>query len=282
MAYDVYQTVGVTQSGKGKDEKIKVPYFVTGADRQDTARNLIYRHVGSRIFGMMKIEDIEVTEVGPNQWEGAVSIVSKKKREFPEDESGLQSINFDTSGGSQHISHGQLVSSSVASGKRHMDYNGAINVQSTAGDVTVNGIDVAIPTLKFSEVWNLWASNITPRWIKTAARMTGTVNQVPFRGFAAGEVLFLGVSGSKNKLTAKERDEGKQDLVNVTFSFDTSQNLSSLNIGGVRVPMKRGWDVLSVVNKPTEKGGTGSLSPAVAQVDVVQVYQRSNFRQLGI
>ena len=113
--------------------------------------------------------------------------------------------------------------------------------------------------------------------------MTGTVNESAWRGFAPGEVLFLGGSGSFTPLTSAEMEEGKLPVVNLSFNFDTSQNLYNQNIGGIDVSFKAGWDVMSLIHKEevdSEKGNV--VVPRVQQVDIIPVYQRTNFTQLGI
>ena len=273
MAYDVFQTIGVSETGRGKTHGIKVPYVVLGTDRQDVARDLIFRHVGPRVYNM-KLENIEVTETGPSQWEGSVDLKAFEKKE---NVYGLQSISFDTGGGNMTVQTGTLLGSFVDSDRKPTNYGGAINIKNDGEQLSVDGIDVLLPTLKFSETWNFPAGRVTASWVKAVSSVTGTVNAGGFRSFRSGEVLFQGVTGSYSKPA-----EGEKPVATMTFNFDCSQNLSSQVIGGVRVPYKRGWDVLSVIYRMAADTKNYDLRPEVAQVDVVQVYKYTNFGLLGI
>ena len=272
---DVYQGIGVTISGDGKEQKVKVPYIVHGRQRGPLlVRRLIADHVrNNSVLAGMKIDDIEITEVSHGienddgdvegcVWEGSVSLVAveKKEEEERENQFGLQSRSFDTSAGSVNITHGdeRWVTSYVAKGQEQaIDYKGAINVSKNDGKIQVNGIDVYIPTLKFSEQWNVHAAYVTPQYIKAISSMTGTVNAGGWRGFSGGASL--------------------------SFNFDTSQNLYNQNVGGIEVAMKKGWDVMSVIHGEEVDSEKGNIVvPKVQQVDVIPVYQRTNFTILGI
>ena len=275
MAYDVFQTIGVSETGRGKTHGIKVPYVVLGTDRQDVARDLIFRHVGPRVYNM-KLENIEVTETGPGQWEGSVNLKSLEN-EKKENVYGLQSINFDTGGGNMTVQTGQLLGSFVDSDRTATNYGGAINIKNDGEQMAVDGIDVLLHTLKFSETWNFPASRVSANWVKAVSSVTGTVNGGGFRSFQRGEVLFQGVTGSYSKPA-----EDEQPVATMPFNFDCSQNLTGQVVGGIRIPQKRGWDVLSVIYRMAADTENYDLRPEVAQVDVIQVYKYTNFGLLGI
>ena len=61
----------------------------------------------------------------------------------------------------------------------------------------VEGVDIAIPVYNFSETHYKSAASVSTSYRLALFRVTGTVNSSSFRGFAAGEVLFLGASGSR-------------------------------------------------------------------------------------
>ena len=295
---DIMQGVGVTVSGSGKKMKVEVPYMVRGSQRApERVRRAIATHMqkNSVLWGM-KIADIKITEVFHGHedadgnisgviWQGSVSLVSVKKRDPEEPQLGLTGRSFDTGGGSMSVQYGTLKESKSPVGYHHENYEGAINVTIDDGKPTVNGIDIQIPTLKFSEQWNLYAPNITARWVKEVSKLTGTVNTSSFRGFQPGEVLFLGASGSFTPLTVEEMEDGKIPIVSMSFNFDTSANIYEKKIGGesgVVISEKRGWDVLSIVHKLVVLEGQRSIRPAVAQVDVIEVYEKGNFGWLLI
>lgn len=296
---DIMQGVGLTVSGSGKKQKVEVPYMVRGSQRSpELVRNAIavHMHKNSVLWGM-KIADIKITEVFHGHedesgnisgviWDGSVSLVSVKKRDPEEPQLGLTGRSFDTSGGSMSVQYGTLKETKTPSGYSADNYQGAINVTVDDGKPTINGIDIQIPTLKFSEQWNLYAPNITANWVKEVSKLTGTTNTSTFRGFQPGEVLFLGASGSFTPLTAEEVEDGKIPVVSMSFNFDTSANIYEKKIGGengVTISEKRGWDVLSIVHKlAVSNQDARSIKPAVAQVDVIEVYEKGHFGLLLI
>jgi len=64
-------------------------------------------------------------------------------------------------------------------------------------DTGVEGVEIVVPVYNFSETHYLPDGQVTQGYKLTLFGLTGKVNNGSFRGFAAGEVLFLGASGSK-------------------------------------------------------------------------------------
>lgn len=78
-----------------------------------------------------------------------------------------------------------------------------------------NGTEVTIPQFRWSETHYIPDAIVTEVWKENIARATGAVNSAIFRGKQPGEVLFLGIEGSKR---------GRGDWP-FTFYFDASQNI---------------------------------------------------------
>lgn len=157
------------------------------------------------------------------------------------------------------------------------DMKGAVNVKGE----NVDGVDIVIPSLNWSETYDVPNSYVSAAYIKTIAQMTGTVNTGSFRTFAAGEVLFLGASGSQEWDT--EKGDGPWRL---TYKFTASPNAGSgetwpaLEIGDVTGIEKKGQDFLWVRYEGDVQENTFIQKPK--HVYVNQVYRRSNFSSLGI
>ena len=97
---------------------------------------------------------------------------------------------FETAGGSQHITQSiaTIGSYSAASGQATPDFKGAIGVTSSG----VQGVDITVPVFNFTETHYKQSSLVTVEYQDKLFRLTGKVNDIPFRAFNAGEVLFLG------------------------------------------------------------------------------------------
>jgi len=100
--------------------------------------------------------------------------------------------------------------------------------------------------------------------------MTGRVNAFPFKGFAPGEVLFLGASGSLR---------GQEDW-EITFRFAASPNAINLKVGDIVGIVKKGWEYLWVRYADAEDENVLVKQPTAAYVE--QVYEYGDFALLGI
>jgi hypothetical protein len=98
------------------------------------------------------------------------------------------------------------------------------------------------------------------------------VNASGFKGFAKGEVLFLGASGSKRGLDDWE----------ITFRFAASPNVAGLNLGSIAGIAKEGWQYLWVRFIDDEDPTAKALIKRPVAAYVEQVYPYGNFANLGI
>ena len=152
------------------------------------------------------------------------------------------------------------------------DFNGAIEVDNEGN---VNGVDVTMPVLNFTETHVMKGSRVSTSYKKNVAAITGTVNRSGFRGFSAGEVLFLGASGTKR---GKKNDSPWE----ITFRFAVSPNQSGLQVGKLKVSQKKGWDYLWVryADKVADNKKNVIKEPVAAYVE--QVYPEGDFGNLGL
>jgi len=105
--------------------------------------------------------------------------------------------------------------------------------------------------------------------------VTGTTNISNFRGFSAGEVLFVGCSG------AQEWDDQKgRGPWSLAFRFVASQNVTNQTIGDISGIDKKGHEYLWV--RYEESVDTNALIKKPKYVYVNKVYRESDFSALGI
>ena len=100
--------------------------------------------------------------------------------------------------------------------------------------------------------------------------LTGRVNNAGFKGFAAGEVLFLGASGSQR---------GEEDW-EITYRFAASPNVAGLTIGDITGINKKGWEYIWVRYADAEDEKVLVKQPIAVYVE--KVYDEGNFAGLGI
>ena len=270
---EAYSERDQTINAKGEVTEIEIPYLVFEAADEDAALAAARTKAASRTVSGMVLDEVEVTErVNKDTWK--VKAIYKDEDsddpDEPDEDEETTSFAFDTGGGTMHRNQSIKTVSKVPNDAP--DFNGAIEVDNEGN---VNGVDVTMPVLNFTETHTMNGSRVTTSYKKTVAALTGTVNSSGFRGFSAGEVLFLGASGTK-------RSKRPNAPWEITFRFAVSPNQSSLQVGKLKVSNKKGWDYLWVryADKVAENRKNVIKEPVAAYVE--QVYPTGDFGNLGL
>jgi len=180
---------------------------------------------------------------------------------------GYSSYTFDTGGGRQHIT--QSIQTRGAYGPQASSaVMGAIGYDGE----NVNGVDIMVPTYNFTETHYFADTLITPAYKLTLFSITGCVNNDMFRGFAPGELLFLGASGSKRG----------NDLWEIQYRFSGSPNQVGIVVGDITGISKYGWDYMWVQYADDVDGTTQQIYKKPVAAYVEQVYPAAIFANLGI
>ena len=270
---EAYSERDQTVNAKGEVTEIEIPYLVFEAENEDAALAAARSKAASHTVSGMVLDEVEVTErVNRDTWK--VKAIWKDEDsddpDDPDEDEETISFAFDTGGGTMHRNQSLKTVSKVPNDAP--DFNGAIEVDNEGN---VNGVDVTMPVLNFTETHTMNGSRVTTSYKKTVAALTGTVHSSSFRGFSAGEVLFLGASGTK-------RSKKPNAPWEITFRFAVSPNQSSLQVGKLKVSNKKGWDYLWVryADKVAENRKNGIKEPVAAYVE--QVYPTGDFGNLGL
>ncbi len=157
--------------------------------------------------------------------------------------------------------------------------NKAINVDDEGN---VAGVTITVPTFRFSETHYKADSAMTTSYLGTLTAATGKVNDDAFRGFSAGEVLFLGVSGQKR---------GREGDWELTFEFVASPNrtLTPSDLGGDITLTGSSYDIdkgghqyLWVKYTPAQEFGTKRVITKPLAAYVATVYGTADFDTLAL
>ena len=270
---EAYSERDQTVNAKGEVTEIEIPYLVFGAEDEDAALSAARSKAASHSISGMVLDSLEVTErINDDTWK-VKAIYEAEDGETPDNpdtDDETSSFAFDTGGGTMHRNQSLKTVAKVPNDAP--DFNGAIEVDNEGN---VNGVDVTMPVLNFTETHTMAGSRVTTSYKKSVAALTGTVNRSSFRGFAAGEVLFLGASGQKRSKKASAPWE-------ITFRFAVSPNQSSLSVGKLKVSNKKGWDYLWVryADKVSDNRKNVIKEPVAAYVE--QVYPEGDFGNLGL
>ena len=261
-----------TINAKGDVTEIAIPYLAFGASDESEALAAV-RQAARPVSGM-SLESVEVMErINGDTWKAKAVYEADEDGENDSDtdeDDDTSSFAFDTGGGTMH--RNQSIKTVGRFPSTAPDFGGAIEVDNEGN---VNGVDVTMPVLNFTETHAMAGSRVSTSYKKTLAARTGTAHTSSFRGFSAGEVLFLGASGTKRSKKATAPWE-------ITFRFAVSPNQASLSVGDLRVSGKKGWDYLWVryADKVSDNRKNLVKKPVAAYVE--QVYPEGDFGNLGL
>lgn len=220
------------------------------------------------------VESYSVSYLGDACWQVTLSYEKKGADNEEKRDPLKRSRSFDTTGGTQHIT--QAISE-ARFGTGAVDQQKAIAVD----DDRVNGVDIVVPALQWTEQYDVPASYVTAAYVKSVAGITGTTNSAAFRTFAAGEVLFLGCSGSQE--WDSERGDGPWSL---SYRFVASPNagngqtLPAITVGSITGVAKKGHEYMWVRYESSVDSSQLIKKPKAVYVN--KVYRESDFSGLGI
>jgi hypothetical protein len=262
-----YEQVDSRSMTTGENAAATLHYVLEGTSSDVTALTLAQSSTALYYQGLVRQSiDIEPVFVDTMTDAGRWNVVVKYGRKPSPIETGEQTYQFDIGGSTMHITQSISTSGKYApSGKTAGDPGGAINVT----DHAVEGVDVTVPTYSWSETWVLTDSQVNR---VNYYNLCGTVCNAAFRGFNAGEVLFLGCSGTR-------RGDGTWEI---TFKFAASPNKTNFTIGSITVASKKGWEYMWVRYADSVDSTANAVVKKPLAVYIEKVYPDGNMSLLGI
>jgi hypothetical protein len=266
----------IVRRGKNATSTYTKSYKVFGTRNDVELHSAINSRLSSSEYGwqypgvedaQLWVEQYSVSYLGDDAWQ--VTVNYEKKGAEPTTENPLKrSRSFDTTGGTQHITQ---ASAERKYGTGAPDQQGAIAVDENG----VNGVDIVVPQLQWTENYDVPNAYVTSSYIRGVAAVTGTTNSSSFRGFEAGEVLFIGCSG--NQEWDDQKGRGPWSL---SYRFVASKNVPYQTMGSVSGIEKKGHEYLWVRYESAVDSSTLIKKPK--HVYVNKVYKETNFADLGI
>ena len=258
------------RSTTGDNPSAELGYTVRGTEDDLAARTAV-EAASPTTYDNLPRQAVAVEPVGPEHWDATVRYALDQASSAPP-QTGDSVFSFDTGGGTQHITQSKAtVGIYAASGSTAPNFQGAIGVTADS----VNGVDITVPVYQFSETHYLPASQVTTGYKGTLFNLTGKINNGSFRGFTAGELLFLGATGSR-------RGTGPDDDWEITFRFAASPNVTGLSVGPITGINKKGWEYLWVRYADAEDTGASTIVKRPVAAYVERVYDAGSFGGLGI
>ena len=152
------------------------------------------------------------------------------------------------------------------------DFSGGIGWNSDKKEF--DGADKMIEQFSFSITKYIPATTVEAvGYMQTLRNAAFTTNDAEFRGFAIGEVLFIGASGNKRNA----------DDYAITFKFLVSKNGTGLTVGGLEDIDKAGWDYLWELEEKSHDDDEAFVVAKTLAAYVEQIYGSSDFvESLGL
>lgn len=250
---------------EAEDSEIEIEYLIFGTTDEFVAQADLDAATALNVFGLIK-KSVTIDErVNANTWSGTV-----KWGKFEPLDLGDSQFSFDTTGGTAHVQTSiATLSGTPAPGIPFApDFQNAIGVT----DNGVDGIDITAPAYAFQETHIVDNTTVTAAYKNTLFSLTGAWNNAPYKGFAVGECMFKGASGTLKDYLVWE----------ITYKFEAIPNKIAFTAGPIVVPLKRGWDYLWLRYREVEDAAAGHLARRPIAAYVEQVSPSGNLSLLGI
>jgi hypothetical protein len=253
-------------------------YIVTGTEDEYAAYAAVQAAAPSFDVSLIR-NTIKLRHIEIDHWEATVQYVVQE-REKKDPDIGQIDWDFDTTGGTQHITSG-LAPSVIFHDPawNPMEFQRAIGVSKKKHGYDVKGVDVVVPKLELTATTSFAPNVVTIEWIKAVSEMTGKTNDAVWYTFPEGELLFMGA-----RIKAKYREK-----TTVTFTFSASETMTAADqifIGGINGAQgfgpieKTGHAHMWIYFIQEEEANMVLMKPK--QVNVEMIYQEADFLELGI
>jgi hypothetical protein len=242
-------------------------YMVTGTENEGEVESIVESTVpGFR--GSLIVKDYSAKHEGAGVWEVVVHYEhpSLGARKILETDDPAE-FSFEIGGQNEKIYLSKQTIASYPSSPTPRDFGKALNVNETG----VDGADVLKRTLAFSYRKAFPPGSLTAAFIFGVYSYAMTVNSATWKGFAAGEVLFLGCQGG---------ERGTQNPV-LTFRFLASPNRTGEELATGIVGNAKGWEYIwAYFERIADPAKAMVRRPK--QVNVEKIYETSDFNGLPI
>jgi len=243
-------------------------YFIEGTESDTEAMDALKAEAPVVYNGLVR-KPCRIEPLGFDSWLGEAPYAPSGDIQQEPLEVGESSYQFETGGGTQHVTQSlQTINKYAPPGKTAPDFKGAIGVTESG----VEGVDIQVKVFNWSETHCKSNSDVDDDYEAALYNLTYTVNNAPFKNFAAGEVLFLGAVGSK-------RGDGDWEI---TYRFASSPNKTGLTVGDITGIDKKGWEYMWVRYEDAEDDTAKALVKRPSAVYIEKLYDYGDFSGLEL
>ena len=268
-------------SGSNSNSTATVTYIVEGAEDDITACTSAYEFAPDEFSEIPKKSASVAERLTENAWKIEVNYGSESKSSSGDSgsEDDEATMNFDCSAGTKHMTQaieqtcvyvgsGESKDSSDEASAVPIGWNGKDGSESEAA-----GVDVSIGELRETYTKTMSKSKVTgTSWKRKVAELVGKVNSGSFKGWNAGEVMFLGCSYSAPSKGSKK--------VSVSFHFAIRLNESKATVAGQNIGSKKGFEYLWALTDDEVRDGERKRK--VRKIYKAVVCETDGFGGLGI
>jgi len=254
------------------------------ANQQITAQYQYWQYPGQPTV-RLRSESYSVEYQGDDCWKVTIAYEKIGADDSSQVAPLKRARSFDTTGGTRHVTNALDMNNGDVGERKYgpgglndaASFKGAINVD----DNGVNGVDIVVPALSWTESYDVPSGYVTNAYIKNIASLTGSVNKEAFRSFQPGEVLFVGASGTHE--WDEQRGYGPWSL---SFKFvanpNVGQTLPKAKIGDIANVEAYGHEVVWVRYATDADAAKNQLVRLPVAVYCNRVYPDGDFSKIGI
>lgn len=268
-------------SGSNSNSTATVTYIVEGTEDDITACTSAYEFAPDEFSEIPKKSASVAERLTENAWKIEVNYGSESKSSSGDSgsEDDEATMNFDCSAGTKHMTQaieqtcvyagsGESKDSSDEASAVPIGWNGKDGSESEAA-----GVDISIGELRETYTKTMSKSKVTgTSWKRKVAELVGKVNSGSFKGWNAGEVMFLGCSYSAPSKGSKK--------VSVSFHFAIRLNESKATVAGQNIGSKKGFEYLWALTDDEVRDGERKRK--VRKIYKAVVCETDGFGGLGI
>jgi len=257
-------------NAKGALTSAEIPYVVFNAADEDDALQAVLA-VAPAALESVPLDSIEIDSRENDSTYKVNAIYEKNDSSDSDDEDDdddSSTVSFDCGGGTKHMTHS--IKQTRVKGTK--DAGGAIGWNGKSGsEMQISGVDVPTAQLRETYTRTMRLSRLTTSFKRSVAALIGKVNSGTFKGWNAGEVMFLGMSySSPSKSSTK---------VTVTFNFSVQPNESDVKVGDTTTS-KKGFEYAWALSKTSADNGAPKAETEAVYVE--QVCEYASFSALGL
>jgi len=221
----------------GSQPTARLEYIVYGTEDAQTAELAVFANAPSS-YASLVLDTVNITPHGSRDDVYTAEVSYRKARKLIEPEINSEEITFDLASQTVTRTH------SVQTIARYP--SSAPNFQNGVGwnGESFEGAEVYVEAFSFGITKYLPKAAVTNQFIRNLRLAAFHTNASLWRGFAVGEVLFVGCSGSPRS----------EDDYSLNYKFLAAENLTGQSVGGISGISVKAWEHLWALNAKTIVG----------------------------